>query len=49
MTGLLGEPVDFSSGTELSNAGLVVSNGRIHERVIAATTRVTSPLPLGEG
>lgn len=49
VTGLQGEPVDFSSGTELSNAGLVVSNGRIHERVIAATTRVMSPLPPGEG
>jgi 3'(2'), 5'-bisphosphate nucleotidase len=49
VTGLYGEPVDFTHGTELPNAGLVVSNGRIHARIVEATTRVISPLPLGEG
>jgi 3'(2'), 5'-bisphosphate nucleotidase len=36
VTGLHGEPVDFTRGTELSNAGLVVSNGRVHARVVEA-------------
>jgi 3'(2'), 5'-bisphosphate nucleotidase len=48
VTGLRGEPVDFSHGLELSNAGLVVSNGRIHARIVDAI-RAISPLPLGEG
>ncbi|XXF76828.1 inositol monophosphatase family protein [Myxococcaceae bacterium GXIMD 01537] len=40
VTGLRGEPVDFTQGTELSNPGLVVSNAVLHARVVAATTRV---------
>lgn len=49
VTGLRGEPVDFTRGTELPNEGLLVSNGRAHDRVQQALTRVTSPRPPGEG
>jgi 3'(2'), 5'-bisphosphate nucleotidase len=37
VTDLLGRPLDFSLGCELSaNEGLVVSNGLVHERVLTA-------------
>jgi 3'(2'), 5'-bisphosphate nucleotidase len=36
VTGLEGEPVDFSRGRELPNAGLLVSNVRLHARALAA-------------
>ena len=49
VTGLQGEPVDFTRGTELPNEGLLVSNGRLHERVLQALPRVTAPRPPGEG
>ena len=39
-TGLDGEALDFSLGEALPNAGMVVSNGQLHERVVAAVGRV---------
>ena len=38
-TGLEGEPLDFSCGESLPNAGMVISNGQLHERVVAAVGR----------
>jgi 3'(2'), 5'-bisphosphate nucleotidase len=49
VTGLNGEPVDFTRGLELPNEGLLITNGRLHERLLQALTRVTSPRPPGEG
>ena len=40
VTGLRGEALDFSQGETLPNAGMVISNGRLHERVVAAVGRV---------
>ena len=39
-TGLEGEALDFSRGQSLPNAGMVVSNGQLHERIVAAVGRV---------
>ncbi len=38
-TGLNGEALDFSQGEALPNAGMVVSNGQLHERVVEAVGR----------
>lgn len=39
-TDLDGGPLDFSRGETLPNAGMIVSNGRVHERVVEAVGRV---------
>jgi 3'(2'), 5'-bisphosphate nucleotidase len=39
-TDLDGSPLDFSDGKALNNKGVVVSNRRIHEKVIAAVQKV---------
>ena len=39
-TGLDGEALDFSRGESLPNAGMVISNGQLHKRVVAAVRRV---------
>lgn len=39
-TDLDGRPLDFSQGESLPNAGMIVSNGQHHERVVAAVGRV---------
>lgn len=42
VTGLEGEPVDFSRGADLrGNRGLIVTNGRVQEHLVAAMARVT--------
>ncbi len=40
VTDIDGSPLDFSQGDALPNAGMVISNGQHHERVIAAIQRV---------
>jgi 3'(2'), 5'-bisphosphate nucleotidase len=35
-----GSPLDFSQGRALANQGIIVSNGRIHEQVLAAVQKV---------
>lgn len=40
VTDIDGSPLDFSQGRALANRGIVVSNGRIHARVIAAIRQV---------
>lgn len=35
-TGLCGEALDFSLGEAMPNAGMVISNGQLHERVVQA-------------
>ncbi|WP_257463231.1 inositol monophosphatase family protein [Archangium lipolyticum] len=40
VTGLDGRAVDFSQGTELRTPGLLVSNGRVHMRLVEAMERV---------
>jgi 3'(2'), 5'-bisphosphate nucleotidase len=40
VTDVDGSPLDFSQGHTLKNQGIVVSNGHIHERVIAAIQKV---------
>jgi len=40
VTGLGGEPVDFSRGRELPNAGLIVSNVRLHAKVLEAVRKL---------
>ena len=39
-TDLDGGPLDFSQGETLPNAGMIVSNGQQHERVVEAVQRV---------
>ena len=39
-TGLDGEELDFSRGETLPNAGMIISNGQQHGRVVAAVRRV---------
>ena len=40
VTDLDGGPLDFSCGETLPNAGMIISNGAIHERVVEAVGRV---------
>ena len=40
VTGLAGEALDFSRGETLPNAGMIISNGQHHARVVAAVRRV---------
>ncbi|MCY4466953.1 MAG: 3'(2'),5'-bisphosphate nucleotidase [Chloroflexi bacterium] len=40
VTGLDGEALDFSRGETLPNAGMIISNGQQHARVVAAAGRV---------
>ncbi len=40
VTDVDGSPLDFSTGNTLQNGGIVVSNGRIHGRVIEAIQKV---------
>jgi 3'(2'), 5'-bisphosphate nucleotidase len=40
VTDIDGSALDFSQGRALANKGIVVSNGRVHERVIAAIQQV---------
>lgn len=40
VTDVDGSPLDFSQGRALANRGIIVSNGHIHDRVIAAVGRV---------
>jgi 3'(2'), 5'-bisphosphate nucleotidase len=40
VTDIDGSPLDFSEGRALRNKGILVSNGRIHDRVIAAIGQV---------
>jgi 3'(2'), 5'-bisphosphate nucleotidase len=40
VTDVDGSPLDFSTGTTLRNQGIIVSNGRIHEQVLAAVQQV---------
>lgn len=40
VTDVDGSPLDFSEGRALKNHGIIVSNGRIHERVIEAVQKV---------
>lgn len=40
VTGLEGEPLDFSEGSNLSNTGIVASNGTIHGRIIEAVQQL---------
>ena len=40
VTDIDGSPLDFSGGRALANDGIIVSNGHIHEQVIAAVQRV---------
>jgi 3'(2'), 5'-bisphosphate nucleotidase len=35
-----GSALDFSQGLALANQGIIVSNGAIHEQVVAAVLRV---------
>ena len=35
-----GSPLDFSQGLSLANRGIIVSNGAIHDRVVAAVMQV---------
>ncbi|MCY4071770.1 MAG: 3'(2'),5'-bisphosphate nucleotidase [Chloroflexi bacterium] len=42
VTDLDGGPLDFSQGESLPNAGMIISNGQHHERVVAAVQRVMS-------
>ncbi len=39
-TGLDGEPLDFSRGESLPNAGMIISSGIHHQRLVAAVARV---------
>ncbi len=39
-TGLDGEELDFSRGETLPNAGMIISNGQHHARVVAAVGRI---------
>lgn len=39
-TGLDGEELDFSRGETLPNAGMIISNGQQHGRVVEAVRRV---------
>jgi 3'(2'), 5'-bisphosphate nucleotidase len=43
VTGLEGEPVDFTRGRELPNAGIIVSNVRLHARVLEAVRTLRPP------
>jgi 3'(2'), 5'-bisphosphate nucleotidase len=40
VTDVDGSPLDFSRGKSLPNQGIIVSNGRIHDQVIAAVQQV---------
>ena len=40
VTDVDGSPLDYSSGKTLNNQGIIVSNGAVHERVIAAVQKV---------
>ena len=40
VTDIDGSPLDFSGGRALANQGIIVSNGHIHARVIAAVQKV---------
>ena len=40
VTDLDGSPLDFSQGETLPNAGMIVSNGPPHDRLVAAVSRV---------
>jgi len=40
VTDIDGSPLDFSQGETLPNAGMVISNGQHHDRVIAAIGQV---------
>lgn len=40
VTDVDGSPLDFSEGKALKNKGIIVSNGRIHERVIEAVQKI---------
>ncbi len=40
VTGLDGEALDFSRGETLPNAGMIISNGQHHARVVAAVGRI---------
>ncbi len=42
VTDIDGSPLDFSEGRALRNKGIIVSNGRIHDRVVAAIGQVLS-------
>jgi fructose-1,6-bisphosphatase/inositol monophosphatase family enzyme len=48
VTDVLGRPLDFSRGRELSdNRGIVATNGLIHERVLEAVREVLKHLSQG--
>ena len=40
VTDVDGSPLDYSGGKTLNNQGIVVSNGAVHERVIAAVQKI---------
>ncbi len=40
VTDIDGSPLDFSNGRTLANQGIIVSNGHIHEQIIAAIQKV---------
>lgn len=40
VTDIDGSPLDYSSGKTLNNQGIIVSNGAIHDRIIAAIQQV---------
>jgi 3'(2'), 5'-bisphosphate nucleotidase len=40
VTDVDGSPLDYSSGKTLNNQGIIVSNGAVHERVIAAVQKI---------
>jgi len=40
VTDVDGAPLDYSSGKTLNNQGIIVSNGAIHDRVIAAVQKI---------
>jgi 3'(2'), 5'-bisphosphate nucleotidase len=40
VTDIDGSPLDFSNGRTLDNQGIIVSNGHIHEQVLAAVQKV---------
>ncbi len=40
VTDVDGSPLDYSTGKTLNNQGIIVSNGAVHERVIAAVQKI---------
>ncbi len=41
-TDIDGEPLDFSQGRILPNRGMIVSNGKVHERLVSAVSELLS-------